>query len=259
MSSWDDPETAEYYEAFCSRHTRYIRANAELIKHAQLVPNMDVLDLAAGTGRTAEAVLQFLGDNGKLLCVEPHAGMRIEGMRRLADPRVEWSAVLPGMPESFDRILCGAAIWQLHPLPETFRVLAHLLRPGGALAFNIPALYLMEPDEPGGGSDPLLLSLPALLFESIAGEPALAHDRLTSACIDSWLNAAGLQTQSWSFRQRLTQAAYADWLKIPVLTAHMLNGLTPKARAQRIDEAMESVDCSSWKWEQWRGWTASKV
>jgi len=259
MSSWDDPETAEYYEAFCQRHTRYIRANAELIEHAQLAPNMSVLDLAAGTGRTAEAALKFLGDDGKVLCVEPHAGMRTEGMRRLADPRAEWSAVLPNSPESFDRILCGAAIWQLHPLPGTFGVLASLLRSGGALAFNIPALYLMEPGEPGGGSDPLLLSLPPLLFESRESAPVQSQDPLSVTCIETWLNAAGLKAQSWSFRQRLTQAAYADWLKIPVLTDHMLNGLTPKARAQRIDEAFGSVDCSSWKWERWRGWTAWKA
>jgi len=259
MSSWDDPETAEYYEAFCARHTRYIHANTELIAHAHLSPDMSVLDLAAGTGRTAEAALEFLGDDGKVSCVEPHAGMRTEGMRRLPDHRVEWSAVLPKPPQSFDRILCGAAIWQLHPLPETFRVLASLLRPAGALAFNIPALYLMEPDEPGGGSDPLLLSLPPLLFESSAGEPIQSQDPLSSTRIDTWLYAAGFRTQSWSFSQRLTQAAYADWLKIPVLTDHMLNGLTPKAIAQRIDEAMESLDCSSWKWERWRGWTAWKA
>jgi ubiquinone/menaquinone biosynthesis C-methylase UbiE len=260
MSSWDDPETAEYYEAFCLRHTRYIRANAELIEHAQLAPDMGVLDLAAGTGRTAEAALELLGDHGKMLCVEPHAGRRTEGMRRVADRRVEWSAVLPHATESFERILCGAAIWQL-PLPETFGVLARLLRPGGALTFNIPALYLMEPDEPGGGSDPLLLSLPELLFETrdCAPVPAQSQAPLSSTCIDSWLHAAGFRAQSWSFRLRLTQDSYADWLKIPVLTDGMLGGLTPKARAQRIDAALESADRSSWKWERWRGWTAWKA
>jgi SAM-dependent methyltransferase len=227
---------------------------------------MRVLDLAAGTGRTAEAALEVLGDDGKVLCVEPFAGMRAEGMRRVVDRRVEWSAALPNASESFERILCGAAIWQMHPLVETFGILASLLRRGGALSFNIPALYLLEPDEPGGGSDPLLLSLPELLFVSRDCAPVEVEVEvevqaplpLSSACIDSWLNAAGLRAECWSFRLRLTQDAYADWLKIPVLTDYMLGGFTPKARAQRIDAALGSADRSSWKWERWRGWTAWK-
>jgi SAM-dependent methyltransferase len=265
MSGWDDPETAAYYEAFCRSHSRYIRANAALIARARIAPGMRVLDLAAGTGRTAEAALEFLGEDGRVVCVEPFAGMRAEGMRRVTDSRVEWSAILPGASESFERILCGAAIWQLDPLPETFGILASLLRPGGALCFNIPALYLLEPDEPGGGSDPLLLSLPALLLASSDGAPIRepvecpAPDPLSRSCIGAWLSAAGLQPRSWSFRVRLTQDAYADWLKVPVLTDRVLGGLTPKARAQRIDAALGSLDRSSWKWERWRGWTAWKA
>lgn len=267
LTGWDDPETAECYEAFCQNHSRYICANAALIEHAEIEPGMRVLDLAAGTGRTAEAALESLGEDGRLVCVEPFAGMRAEGMRRVKDSRIEWRAALPDatMPdarESFDRVLCGAAIWQLDSLPETLLRLASLLRHGGALCFNIPALYLLEPDEPGGGTDPMLLSLPSWLMTTpltapFAAEP-LASDPLSFSCIETWLGAAGLRAQSWSFRLRLTQDAYADWLKIPVLTDRLLGGLTPMARAERIDAALKSVDCSSWKWEHWRGWTAWK-
>jgi len=268
MSSWEDPETAAFYEAFCRRHSRYVCANRALIAHARIAPGMRVLDLAAGTGRTAEIALASLGKDDRVVCVEPFAGMRAEGMRRVTDSRVRWSAILPEAKESFDRILCGASIWQLDPLPETFGILASLLRPGGALCFNIPGLYLLEPDEPGGGSDPLLLSLPALLFASLSASSdcvpiresieCQARDPLCHSSITTWLNAAGLRAQGWSFRVRLTQDAYADWLKIPVLTDQMLGGLAPKVRAERIDEALRSVDGSSWKWEQWRGWTAWK-
>jgi SAM-dependent methyltransferase len=264
MSSWEDPQTAAYYEAFCQRHSRYVCANRALIAHAQIAPGMRVLDLAAGTGRTAEIALASLGKDGRVVCVEPFAGMRAEGIRRVTDSRVRWSAILPKARESFDRILCGASIWQLDPLSEIFGILASLLRPGGALCFNIPGLYLLEPDEPGGGSDPLLLSLPALLLASSDCVPirqsieCQARDPFCHGCITPWLNAAGLGAQGWSFRVRLTQDAYADWLKIPVLTDRLLGGLAPKVRAERIDEALRSVDRSSWKWERWRGWTAWK-
>src|SRR5215471_1072407 len=151
MIGWNDPETAAYYEAFCRRHSRYARANAALIAHARIAPGMRLLDFAAGTGRTAEAALRRLGESGSVLCVEPFFGMRAEGMRRITDSRVQWSASLPEASESFDRVLCGAAIWQMDSLCETFRTLAALLRPGGALCFNIPAAYLLEAEEPGGG------------------------------------------------------------------------------------------------------------
>jgi SAM-dependent methyltransferase len=264
MSSWDDPETAMYYEAFCRTHSRYIRANAALISHACIAPGMRLLDLAAGTGRTAEAALRCLGESGSVICIEPFAGMRTLGMRRITDDRVAWSSLLPDAQESFDRILCGAAIWQMQPLSETLRALAQLLRPHGALCFNIPAIYLLEAEEPGGGSDPLLLSLPARLTASRSSAPAeeprddQAHTPLSGRRIGEWLDLVGLHAESWCFRVRVTQDAYADWLKIPVLTDRLLGGSTPQERARQIDSALSAVDRSSWKWERWRGWTAWK-
>lgn len=273
MSGWDDPETATYYEAFCRRHSRYLRANRELIAQAQIAPGMRVLDVAAGTGRTAEAALRSLGETGCIVCFEPSAAMRSAGMHRITDSRVRWTATLPAsLPdasESFDRILCGASIWLLDSLPQTFRMLAGRLRPGGALCFNIPALYLQEPDEPGGGSDPSLLSLLEwLLAASDAGQFGQADEpretaphlvsQLSQSSITAWLNAVGLRVCEWSFRLRLSQIAHANWLKIPVLTEQLLGTLAPKARAEHIDAALQSVDRSSWKWEQWRGWTAWK-
>jgi SAM-dependent methyltransferase len=223
---------------------------------------MGVLDVAAGTGRTAEAVLPSLGESGRVVCFEPSAAMRAEGVRRVADDRVSWTATLPGPGSSFDRILCGAAIWLLHPVPETLGILARLLCPGGALCFNIPALYLSEPDEPGGGCDPWLLSLPELLLDSpdamVVAPPSepRAHLPLSAGAITTSLNAAGLRSELWSFRIRITQAAYADWLKIPILTDHLMGGLAPAERAERLDAALRMADLSSWKWERWRGWTA---
>jgi SAM-dependent methyltransferase len=265
MSGWDEPDTPRYYEAFCQRHSRYTRANAALIAHARIQSGLRVMDLAAGTGRTAEAVLDRLGEGGRVICVEPSPAMRAEGMRRITDRRVQWRTSLPQSGGGFDRILCGAAIWQLDPIGETLRTLAGLLVPRGVLCFNIPALYLREPDDPGGGSDPHLLSLPALLWAmsdrgSVGASPETrAGCALHRDAIETWLRAAGLRSRSWTFRVRLTQEAYAAWLKIPVLTGQLLPGLTPKTRARRIDVALESVDRSSWKWERWRGWTAWKA
>jgi SAM-dependent methyltransferase len=259
---WDYPCTAHFYEQFYCSHPRYQLANEALIRHAALAPGQKVLDFAAGTGRTAETALPLVGEEGHILCVEPAAAMRARGQARLVDPRVQWAKSCPA-EGLFDRILCGAAIWQMSSLESTIAWLAARLSPGGALCFNIPALYLGRPDEPGGGSDPLLLELPALLSNgsqaneadnSTADSPA----SLDEASVARFLEAAGLQPESWSFRLRLTQEAYRDWLKIPVLTNRLLAGLHPLERVRRIEAAYRESSQDSWRWECWRGWTAWK-
>lgn len=253
---WDDPRTARYYEAFCAKHPRYHAANAVLIERAVLAPGQRVLDVAAGTGRTAEAALPWLHRQGRIVCVEPATAMRAVGEVRLADRRVTWTDRLPEPPARFDRILCGAAIWQLTPLGETFRRLAALLEPDGALCFNVPSLYLGEPDEPGAGRDPFLLDLPALLATGRAAAAPPAEPPPDAAGMDALLVRAGLRPRRGTMRLRLTQEAYRDWLKIPLMTNVLLPDLDPDARARRIDEAYARADATSWRWEAWTVWTA---
>jgi len=220
--SWDDPWTAHFYELFNRRHRRYALANEALIGHAALAPGQRVLDFAAGTGRTAGTALPLLGQDGTILCLEPAGAMRAAGEARLVDPRVRWTESLPaGL--LFERILCGAAIWQVDSIEATITALAARLSPGGALCFNIPALYLGQMDEPGGGGDPWLLALPALLSDgsqtgAFAGDfPGVQDSELArevapsapsdEASITRFLETAGLRPHTWSFRQRLTQKA----------------------------------------------------
>lgn len=261
---WDHAETARYYETFCRRYCRYRHANRELMRHAHLQPGMNCLDLAAGTGRTAEAALPLLGSQGRVLCVEPAAAMRAAGRARLGNNSLiawidQWSDL--GTGPLFDRIFCGAAIWQLESLADDLARIARLLVPGGALVCTIPSLYLGVPDEPGGGADPLLLSLPARIAARrlALSPPATAKGfHGTTADIDAWLYAAGLNPRSWQFRIRLSQRCLRDWLKIPVLSNSLLPGLTAKKRAAVIDAAFAETDAASWKWEGWTGWTAWK-
>jgi hypothetical protein len=187
--------------------------------------------------------------------------MRQVGQTRLADGRVSWVEALPASQPPFDRILCGAAIWQVESPAESLGWLAGCLRRGGALCFNLPALYLGEPDEPGGGEDPLLMALPAALMAEgrwTAGSAAMPFEVRSPSEMERLLAAAGLQPERWSFRQRFPQAAYRDWLKIPVLTNRLLGGLDPLERARRIDAAYRRCPRDSWRWERWVGWTAWK-
>jgi SAM-dependent methyltransferase len=265
MIGWDDPATAERYERFCRRHARYRRANEVLVRQAAMVPGLRVLDFGAGTGRTASAALSRLGRDGTVVCVEPAAAMRDAGRRRLRDARVTWRSDLPDATdprERFDRVLAGAVIWQLDSLDDWIGRLAALLRPGGALAFDVPALYLGEPDEPGGGRDPWLIDL----MTSLASQRVPRHDgsstprtagwRHRREDIDAALYRSGLRFRQWEFRHRLTQAAYARWLSIPVVTDGLLADVDAGERVRRIERALATVDRRSFKWERWRGWTA---
>lgn len=252
---WDNPRTAELYERFCARHDRYREANAALVEHAALHGDLEVLDVGAGTGRTAEAALAVLGDDARVLCYEPAPAMRAVGHERLRDMRVTWTEELPAS-RRFDRVLCGAAVWQLGPLGEATSRLAALVRPGGALCFTVPALYLGVGDDPGGGSDPRLHQLFACVANGRVPQ-APPQDRLPSAAeIDAFLAAAGLEPERWTFRRRITQAELRDWLAIPVLTDSLLPELTPDERINALDDAYARVDAASWRWERWYGWTA---
>ena len=256
-TGWDHPLTAHHYEEFCRRHTRYQEANAALVAAAQVSPGMRILDVGAGTGRSSESVLPLLGD-GRIECVEPAESMRRIGERTVSDDRVSWRADMPDSVQAYDRVFWGAGIWQALPLEETIARLASLLRPGGALCFNIPTLYLGIPDEPGGGSDPLLLELPARIgnpIQKVAEEWSVLP---SPDGIDEALLRWGLQPERSEFGIRISQECLRDWLKIPVMTDRLMPGIDPVERARRIDEAYQQVSPESWKWEGWIVWTARK-
>lgn len=256
---WDHPATARYYEQFCDRHERYRRANWELVRHARLAGGQRVLDLAAGTGRTAEAIGERVGKGAHITCVEPAAAMRRVGKIRMGRGKVRWLAECPAEVGGFDRILCGAGIWQMTPLDKTIAQLGRLLREGGWLCFNIPSLYLGEADPPGGGRDPLLLELAGLLMSgSDQAAPAARGGIAGAEDIDRMLLAAGMEPHRWRFRLRLSYACYRDWLKIPVMTNHLMPGLAATQRARRIDEVYRQVDARSWRWECWTVWASRK-
>jgi SAM-dependent methyltransferase len=256
MIGWDHPKTADYYEGFCARHDRYSAAGRDLVGRAELVAGLHVLDLGAGTGRTAELVLPALGESGCILCVEPAAAMRSRGEARLQDRRVRWTSSLPAGQERFDRIVCSAAIWQMTPLYATFCRLRGLLSTGGILCFNIPGLYLGEPDEPGGGTDPDLIELMRLLGEHRVSQAPVQEPLPDAQGMERLLVKAGFCAQRWTRKARFTQEAYRDWLKIPVITDWLLGDLDPDGRAALIDREYRKVDPGSWRWENWSGWVA---
>jgi DNA-binding transcriptional MocR family regulator len=142
------------------------------------------------------------------------------------------------------------------PLREAIGRLAALVAAGGALSFTIPALYLGEPDDPGGGRDPLLLELLALVADGRVPQASPQPPPPSSEEVEALCEAAGLRPERWTLRRIVTQAEQRDWLKIPVLTDRLLPELAPEERSRAIDAAFSRTDPGSWRWERWYGWTA---
>ena len=109
-----------------------------------------MLDLAAGTGGSTAALLPALGPQGRVDCVEPARAMAQAGRQRLgADARVRWLASLAAADGLYERIVCGAALWQCADLPALLRRLSRRLAPGGADAtyrsISLPQSKAPEP------------------------------------------------------------------------------------------------------------------
>ena len=233
---WDAAETARAYEHFCERHDRYRRANAELLTDAELFSAAQVLDFAAGTGRTAEAALKTLGSDGRVLCVEPARAMRAIGQRRVTDPRVAWFPELPA-EGTFDRVLCGAALWQMDEIERVVAELSALVRPGGRLCFTLVASYVGAAE----GDDGMAAFAPALA-RLAKGRAPRAEASFAAPTLERILAALSpLRATTRPFTHRQTAEEYRDWLKIPVLTDALLPDLSPDERARRIDAAFAGL------------------
>ncbi len=229
------------------------------MENAALANALHILDVAAGIGGTTAFVLKKTDSGAKVTCVEPSERMRQLGQQTISEPRVNWRADLPKPTERrYDRVLCGAAIWQLLPLNNTIEKFCDLLNPGGALCFNIPGLYLGLEDKPGGGNDPHLLALAGLLAEHASPGNTSTTEGLSVSEVDDSLRRCRLAVSHWQFDLKLTQEAYRDWLKIPLISNGFFPGLKCATRNQLIDAAFMKVDPLAWRWECWRGWTAWK-
>jgi ubiquinone/menaquinone biosynthesis C-methylase UbiE len=96
-----------------------------------------LLDVGAGTGRTARDLLSAAEFNGLLVCLEPSRRMLALGRRHAAHPDVAWvrgwALPLPFPEGAFDFVV-SLEMLEFTPHPgETVREMARVLRPGGWL------------------------------------------------------------------------------------------------------------------------------
>ena len=137
--AFKDAAAAEYDRAF-AHVTAYFMPF--LLRAAQLAPGMRVLDIATGTGLSAEAALAGVGPTGHVTAADISPAMVEKARERLghapnASVLVEDGQALSFSDGSFDAVLCNLGLMFF---PDPVRGLAEfrrVLRSGGRAAVSV--------------------------------------------------------------------------------------------------------------------------
>lgn len=109
---------------------RYHRRRA--LQLAGLRPGMALLDVATGTGLMAASALGIVGSSGRVVGLDPSAGMLRELRKRVAVPIVQsLGQELPFRDAQFDLVSMGYALRHLPDLGVAFTEYRRVLKRGG--------------------------------------------------------------------------------------------------------------------------------
>lgn len=143
ISRWN--ETAPYWE----KHRAVIREmfapiTQALIEAAQIRPGSAVLDVATGPGEPALAIAEFVGDQGKVLGIDPVPEM-VEAARREEKSRglrnatfaVAQADALPADAQSFDAVVSRFGVMFFSAPVEAIQEMLRVLKPKGRIALAV--------------------------------------------------------------------------------------------------------------------------
>ena len=134
-----DEAAAEYDRAFAHVTAHFMPF---LLRAAHVAPGMRVLDIATGTGLSAEAALAAVGPSGHVMAADVSPAMVEKARERLgkapnASVSVEDGQALSFADSSFDAVLCNLGLMFF---PDPVRGLSEfrrVLRPGGRVAVSV--------------------------------------------------------------------------------------------------------------------------
>jgi ubiquinone/menaquinone biosynthesis C-methylase UbiE len=137
--AFKDEAAAEYDRAF-AHVTAYFMPF--LLQAAHIAPGMHVLDIATGTGLSAEAALAAVGSSGHVMAADVSPAMVKKASERLGKApnvsvSVEDGQALSFADSSFDAVLCNLGLMFF---PDPVRGLSEfrrVLRPGGRVAVSV--------------------------------------------------------------------------------------------------------------------------
>jgi ubiquinone/menaquinone biosynthesis C-methylase UbiE len=130
---------AEYDRAF-AHVTRYFMPF--VLRAARITPGMCVLDIATGTGLSAEAALSAVGPTGHVTAADISPAMVEKTRERLGEVRnasvlVEDAQALSFSDETFDAVVCNLGLMFFPKPARSLSEFRRVLRPGGRSAVSV--------------------------------------------------------------------------------------------------------------------------
>ena len=137
--AFNDEAAAEYDRAFAHVTAHFMPF---LLRAAHVAPGMHVLDIATGTGLSAEAALAAVGASGHVIAADVSPAMAERARERLAKAPNASVSVGDGQALSFDDCSFDAVLCNLGLMffPDPLRGLfefRRVLRPGGRVAVSV--------------------------------------------------------------------------------------------------------------------------
>jgi demethylmenaquinone methyltransferase/2-methoxy-6-polyprenyl-1,4-benzoquinol methylase len=117
------------------------------LRRAGLGAGMSVLDVATGTGQVARAARTIVGERGRVIGVDPSAGMLAEARRTPGARYVRGQAEALPFAGGFDFVTMGYALRHVADLGVTFREFMRVLKPGGrvvVLEISLPRSAILR-------------------------------------------------------------------------------------------------------------------
>lgn len=142
---WDTKRNAEVYNAYTQMFPMYRDTSKDLVTIANIKPGMIVIDLAAGTGTTTQAILRQARGKIHIIAIDQAEAM-LEQARvkftnhkniRFVVAEAEKLSEVIDKVKGVDAVVCNAAFWQMRP-KQVFKEVSKILKREGVFAFNLP-------------------------------------------------------------------------------------------------------------------------
>jgi ubiquinone/menaquinone biosynthesis C-methylase UbiE len=137
--AFKDEAAAAYDRAFAHVTAHFMPF---LLRAAHLAPGMRVLDIATGTGLSAEAALAAVGPTGHVTAADVSPAMAEKARERLSKApnvsvSVEDGQALSFSDENFDAVLCNLGLMFFSDPIQGLSEFRRVLRPGGRAAVSV--------------------------------------------------------------------------------------------------------------------------
>lgn len=147
---WNTKENAEAYDAYARNFPMYKDTSRDLVEASGVASGMVILDLAAGTGATTQAIMDKTAGDVSIIAVDQAEEMLKKITEKFANQNVkvvvsEAENLDKVITESIDAVICNSAFWQMKAL-QVFKAVSNILKQNSIFAFNLPDSFFRFKD-----------------------------------------------------------------------------------------------------------------